>query len=201
MSLRLVRSPDAPKITMTQGSPGRPAPGPATTVSSATCIVSILLSYVGRRPRLPHCRQAAFYIVQMDPQSAAVAFGQHLEIAASLRCFHHTESILLAGYSKVDFIVTGDLQEDARGIRGGSCWSAHRFLVSGSWFLVSGWRTRLSIVSRTRNQQPATYRPTALMISSLAAATTSSGVNPNFFCSSFSGADAPNVCIPMLRYA
>ena len=30
----------------------------------------------------------------------------------------------------------------------------------------------------------------------LAAATTCSGVKPNFFCSSFSGADAPNVFMP-----
>ena len=36
-----------------------------------------------------------------------------MEIAASLRCFHHTESVLLAGHRKVRLIVAGDLEEDA----------------------------------------------------------------------------------------
>src|SRR5487761_82026 len=35
--------------------------------------------------------------------------------------------------------------------------------------------------------------------SSLAVATTRSGMKPNFFCNSFRGADAPKVCIPMER--
>src|ERR671923_3073445 len=34
MSLRLVKSPDAPKITMTQGSPGRPTGSSSTRASS-----------------------------------------------------------------------------------------------------------------------------------------------------------------------
>jgi hypothetical protein len=34
---------------------------------------------------------------------------------------------------------------------------------------------------------------------SRATATTRSGWNPNFFCSSLSGAEAPNVCMPMTR--
>ena len=34
---------------------------------------------------------------------------------------------------------------------------------------------------------------------SRAAATTVAGRNPNFFCTSFNGADAPNVCMPMVR--
>ncbi len=34
---------------------------------------------------------------------------------------------------------------------------------------------------------------------SRAIATTASGSNPNFFCSSLSGADAPNVCMPTTR--
>src|SRR5262249_56010484 len=34
---------------------------------------------------------------------------------------------------------------------------------------------------------------------SLAAATTAPGVKPNFFCNSFSGAEAPNVCMPIMR--
>src|SRR5260370_37294455 len=41
----------------------------------------------------------------------------------------------------------------------------------------------------------------AFAISSLAAAMTTSGVNPNFFCNALSGADAPKVCIPILRPA
>jgi hypothetical protein len=41
--------------------------------------------------------------------------------------------------------------------------------------------------------------PYLLPSSSLAAATTCSGSNPNFFCSSFSGAEAPNVFMPMTR--
>jgi hypothetical protein len=40
MSLRLVKSPDAPKITITHGSPGRPAPRiPLEAMSSANCIL------------------------------------------------------------------------------------------------------------------------------------------------------------------
>src|ERR1700736_2996018 len=41
----------------------------------------------------------------------------------------------------------------------------------------------------------------ALAISSLAAAITASGVNPNFFCNSLRGADAPKVCMPIRRPA
>src|SRR5580700_6199542 len=41
----------------------------------------------------------------------------------------------------------------------------------------------------------------AFAISSEAAAITASGVNPNFFCNSLSGADAPKVCMPIVRPA
>src|SRR5260370_42559949 len=52
MSLRLVRSPDAPKTTITQGSPGRPAllaPFPDAAIPSASCIFR--LSGCQRLPR------------------------------------------------------------------------------------------------------------------------------------------------------
>src|SRR5262249_26644371 len=39
--------------------------------------------------------------------------------------------------------------------------------------------------------------PLELSIWAFAASTTASGVKPNFVCRSFSGADAPNVCIPI----
>src|SRR5262245_60709850 len=42
------------------------------------------------------------------------------------------------------------------------------------------------------------FRVFAAAICSLAAATTLSGVKPNFFCSSFSGAEAPKVCMPIV---
>src|SRR5208282_5616999 len=48
MSLRLVRSPDAPKITITHGSPGRPAPRiPLEAMSSASCILHLSLVLPG----------------------------------------------------------------------------------------------------------------------------------------------------------
>ena len=52
-------------------------------------------------------------VAQMDPQRAASAFRQHLEISAGLRRFHDAEGVFLAGHGQVGGIVAGDLQKDS----------------------------------------------------------------------------------------
>ena len=52
-------------------------------------------------------------------------------------------------------------------------------------------------IARELNEDPRIAH-LAFAICCFAAAMTFSGVKPNFFCSSFSGAEAPNVSMPML---
>ncbi len=52
----------------------------------------------------------------MNPQSAALAFNQHLKIAARLRCLYHAESVFLLRHLQVFCFIAGNLQEHA-GIR------------------------------------------------------------------------------------
>src|SRR5215813_7012116 len=52
-------------------------------------------------------------LAEVDAQSAAAAFGENVEVAASLRGFHDTKRIFLAGDCHVGGVVAGNLQEDA----------------------------------------------------------------------------------------
>src|SRR5215468_9780363 len=63
--------------------------------------------------------------------------------------------------------------------------------MSGDFLLQ--WKSRVIGADRNLHAPMATF----LANISLATLTIASGVNPNFFCSSFSGADAPNVFMPM----
>ena len=47
----------------------------------------------------------------MHAQSPPAAFGQHAEIAASLRCLDHAEARLLARHRQIPVVIGGDLQE------------------------------------------------------------------------------------------
>ncbi len=61
--------------------------------------------------------------------------------------------------------------------------------------LARGEPQRIGIAARVG----AVVRGAHLPSISRAIATTASGSKPNFFCSSFNGADAPNVCMPTTR--
>src|SRR6476469_6761531 len=59
-------------------------------------------------------RQSSFEVARdMHAQSAAPSFRQNLEIAASLRCLHDSECVLLAWHRELHRIVARDLQEDS----------------------------------------------------------------------------------------
>src|ERR1700682_1880482 len=58
--------------------------------------------------------QPSLNVLQVNATSAAVAVGQDLEISASLRLLHHSESILLSGHRQIGLIVAGHLQEHTR---------------------------------------------------------------------------------------
>jgi len=49
----------------------------------------------------------------MNPERAAVSFGEHLKIPACLCSFHHSESVFLAGHPEVGCIVACELEEHA----------------------------------------------------------------------------------------
>ena len=49
----------------------------------------------------------------MHAQSAPPSLRQNLEIAASLRCLHDSECVLLAGHGELHRIVARDLQENS----------------------------------------------------------------------------------------
>src|SRR5215469_15889185 len=85
-----------------------------------------LRAHIGRHAGLPgfqlrqrllnstlQCYQTALDIAQMDAKSAAVSFGQHLEVASRLRSFHHAERVLLSRHRQVRFVITRHLQEHA----------------------------------------------------------------------------------------
>ena len=56
----------------------------------------------------------AYVFAEMHAQRAAAAFGQHREIAASLRGLHDAERVFLFGHREIDGVVAGDLQETRR---------------------------------------------------------------------------------------
>ena len=59
-------------------------------------------------------RKARLYVAaEVHAQRAALAVGENLKVPASLRRFHHSESVLLSGNRQVGRVVAGDLQEDA----------------------------------------------------------------------------------------
>src|SRR5215813_992985 len=63
---------------------------------------------------LRKCVQAGLQILaEVDAQSAPAAFGENVEVAASLRGFHDTKCIFLAWDCQVGSIIAGNLQEDA----------------------------------------------------------------------------------------
>src|SRR5579863_4870599 len=122
MSLRLVKSPDAPKITITHGSAGRPAPRRTLeAISSASCILHLSVAPLNRALTLRQCfcdrrlqrRQATFHIMQVHPERPPLAIGQNLKIAAGLRGLYHAEGELLPRYRDVGLIVARHLQEHA----------------------------------------------------------------------------------------
>src|SRR5262245_21151717 len=50
---------------------------------------------------------------EVDAEGAALAVGEHLEIAARLGRLHHPEGVAAAGHGQVGVVVARDLQEDA----------------------------------------------------------------------------------------
>src|ERR1051326_4847089 len=48
----------------------------------------------------------------MQPQRAPPAFGQHCKIAARLRSFDDSESVVLIGHRQVRGVIASDLQKD-----------------------------------------------------------------------------------------
>ncbi len=58
--------------------------------------------------------QAGFEItLEMHPQRAPAALGQHVEIATRLRRLDHAEAGFLAGHGQIPGLIGCDLQEDA----------------------------------------------------------------------------------------
>src|SRR6476620_8156368 len=51
--------------------------------------------------------------LEVDPQRAPAAFGQHVEIAARLRCLDDAEARFLSRHRQIPGIVSGDLEEHA----------------------------------------------------------------------------------------
>ena len=62
---------------------------------------------------------------EMHAQGAAAAFGEDVEVAASLGGFNHAERIFLAGDGEIGSVIAGDLQEDS------AVWAAFVGLSSG----------------------------------------------------------------------
>ena len=60
-----------------------------------------------------HLQPRSKIALQMHPQRAPAAFGQHVEIAARLRRLDDTERRLLAGHRQILRVIGGDLQEHA----------------------------------------------------------------------------------------
>src|SRR5215831_458567 len=49
----------------------------------------------------------------MDTQGSATAFGENVEIAASLRSLYDAKCVFLARHGEIGSVVAGDLQKDA----------------------------------------------------------------------------------------
>src|SRR3954468_14059738 len=77
-----------------------------------SCIVKSLSQSIEDRS-VEHRQSRLEVALEMYPQRAAAAFGQHVEIAARLRRLDHAKTRLLAGHREILGIVGGDLQEDA----------------------------------------------------------------------------------------
>src|SRR5437660_1141701 len=58
--------------------------------------------------------EAIFQIpLEMDPQHTPPALGQHIEIAACLRCLDHAEACAMIRNCQVRLVVSGNLEKDA----------------------------------------------------------------------------------------
>src|SRR6185437_4439706 len=129
MSLRLVRSPPAPKITIAHGPAGEPSFSWFTSVAVPAndsmrpippCKTNAReTNALCKRPLdgSAETREAGGDVrAQMQAKGAAFAFGEDLKIAAGLRRLDHAKGVLLAGHGQVSRIVARNLQKHA-GIR------------------------------------------------------------------------------------